>query len=503
MSGSGPYVMALDQGTTSSRAIVFDRAGRIVASRNREFAQRYPQEGWVEHDPEQIWLSQIETAWEALAAAGLEGADLAAIGIANQRETTIIWERATGKPIAPAIVWQDRRTAGLCDRWREDGLDALVQARTGLLIDPYFSASKIAWLLEHVDGARARAEAGKLAFGTVDSWLIWKLTEGATHATDATNAGRTMLYNIHEGRWDGDLLEAFGVPAALLPTVHPSSGLVAEVAGGHPLRGVPITGCAGDQHAALFGQACFEPGMAKNTYGTGCFMMMQTGAEVMASRHRLLSTLAWQIGDEVAYALEGGVFIGGAVVQWLRDELEIIHTSDEIEPLARSVEHCRGTYLVPAFTGFGAPHWDARARGLWVGMTRGTSRGHLARAALEAIAFQSHEVLTAMEKDAGLPLRELRVDGGASRNDLLMQFQADLLGTRVTRPRVTETTALGAAFLAGLAVGYWRDKAEIAALWAKEASFKPRDQSIAEVRHQAGWKRAVERAKDWAREDAE
>lgn len=501
MSNGGSFILALDQGTTSSRAILFDHGGKLVASAQREFTQHYPADGWVEHEPEDIWQSQLAVAQEAMAKASLSAHDVAGIGITNQRETTLIWDRATGDPIHKAIVWQDRRTAALCDSWCEDNLEAMIHARTGLLIDPYFSASKISWLLDHVDGARARAEAGELAFGTVDCWLIWKLTEGRVHATDATNACRTMLYNIHRGEWDEDILKRLEIPAPLLPEVKPSSGPFAEVSGIAELNGVTIAGVAGDQHAALFGQACFEPGMAKNTYGTGCFMMLHTGKEVMASSNKLLSTIAWQIGDRVEYALEGGVFIGGAVVQWLRDEMQIIKSSSEVEALAKTVEHCRGTYFVPAFTGFGAPHWDARARGLWVGMTRGTNRGHLARAVLEAIAFQSHEVLVAMEKDARMPLRELRVDGGACVNDLLMQFQANLLGARVTRPQVTETTALGAAYLAGLAVGYWKDQAEIAAQWQVERHFDPQDQSVAEVRHQSGWHRAVERAKEWTREE--
>lgn len=501
MANHGKYLLSLDQGTTSSRAILFDHGGGIVARAQREFAQHYPADGWVEHEPGDIWLSQIECALEAMERAQVRAGDLAAVGITNQRETTLLWDRATGRPIHRAIVWQDRRTAPLCDAWRDAGLEPLVRQRTGLLIDPYFSAGKISWLLDHVEGARARAEAGELAFGTVDAWLIWKLTEGKTHATDATNAARTMLYNIHEGRWDDELLKQFDIPAALLPEVRPSSGVVAEISGSHLLHGVAIAGVAGDQHAALFGQACFEPGMAKNTYGTGCFLMLHTGRDVMASSNKLLSTIAWQIGDRVEYALEGGVFVGGAVVQWLRDELQVLESSAQVEEVAQSVEHCRGTYLVPAFTGMGAPHWDARARGLWVGMTRGTNRGHLARAALEAIAFQSHEVLAAMEKDAQMPLRELRVDGGASVNNLLMQFQANLLGARVTRPRVIETTALGAAYLAGLAVGYWADQAEIASHWQVERHFDPQDQAIADVRHQAGWHRAVKRAKEWARDE--
>ena len=437
------YILALDQGTTSSRAIVFNQGGAAVAVAQKEFRQIFPQPGWVEHDANEIWATQSGVAAEVLARAGLQPADLAAIGITNQRETTVVWERATGRPIAHAIVWQDRRTAAFCDALKRDGHAPFIQRQTGLVVDAYFSASKLRWLLDHVPGARARAEAGELAFGTIDSWLMWKLTGGAAHVTDASNASRTMLCNLHTGDWDEELLQLFGVPRAILPAVRGSSEIYGEATG--PLAGIPIAGLAGDQQAALFGQVCTRPGMVKNTYGTGCFMLMHTGAQPVASRHQLLTTIAWRIGGRTEYALEGSVFIAGAAIQWLRDGLGLIKSARDVEALAASVPDTGGVYFVPAFAGLGAPHWDAYARGAIAGLTRGTTAAHLARAALESIAFQSADLVRAMEADSGIALRELRVDGGACVNNLLMQFQADLLGVPVARPKVFETTALGAA----------------------------------------------------------
>ena len=494
------FILALDQGTTSSRAIVFDAQGAAPASAQREFRQSYPQSGWVEHDAEEIWRTQLDCAREALQHAGLAATDVAAIGITNQRETTLIWERATGRPIAPAIVWQDRRTAPQCEALRANGAEALVQERTGLLLDPYFSATKFAWLLDNVPGARARAARGELAGGTIDSWLVWKLTGGAEHLSDVSNAARTALFDIARLDWDEELLELFRVPRALLPRIVDSSGVVATTAAdalGAPVR---IAGIAGDQQAATFGQACFDPGMAKNTYGTGCFMLMNVGATPRRSRHRLLSTVAWNIPGQRAYALEGSVFIAGAVVQWLRDGLGLIRESAEVGELAMQVPDSGGVILVPAFAGLGAPHWDPHARGTMLGITRATRGAHIARAALEAIAFQSAEVLVAMQGDAAAPLTELRVDGGASRSDLLMQFQADLMGVPVVRPQITETTALGAAYLAGLAVGLWHGEAELAALWKAERRFEPHMSAADREARMATWARAVERARGW--EDA-
>ncbi len=490
-------MLALDQGTTSSRAIVFDEHARMLGTAQAEFRQIYPQPGWVEHDPEEIWRTQIDCARGALERAGVRAADLAAIGITNQRETALVWERATGKPIHNAIVWQDRRTAEHCDRLKQAGHDALVRERTGLVIDPYFSGTKIAWLLEHVAGARARAAAGELAFGTVDTWLMWQLSGGALHVTDVSNASRTMLFDIARGEWDAELLDLLGVPRTMLPEVRPSSGdfgaSSAELLGAR----VAIAGVAGDQQAALFGQGCHTPGMAKNTYGTGCFMLLHCGRERIASRHGLVTTSAAQL-DVPEYALEGSVFVAGAVVQWLRDGLRMIKASVDVEALAGRVPDAGGVYFVPAFVGLGAPHWDPHARGAIVGLTRGTTEAHIARAALESIAFQSAEVLHAMQQDAGRRLTELRVDGGAAANDLLMQFQADLLGVPVVRPRVLETTALGAAYLAGIATGVWHDRLEIAGQWEAERTFAPtmsRDEAHARVAH---WSRAVERARGWA-----
>ena len=457
------YVLAIDQGTTSSRSILFDRRGHPVAIAQREFTQRFPEPGWVEHDADEIWATQQATIAEVLAEARATPADLAAIGITNQRETTVLWDRRSGRPVAPAIVWQDRRTAEHCDRLRAAGHEAEVARRTGLTLDPYFSGTKLAWLLEHVADGRRRAERGELAFGTIDSWLVWQLTGGRAHLTDVTNASRTLLLDLATATWSAPMLALLGIPAACLPEIVPSSLPVADAP--RALlgdRAVPITGIAGDQQAALFGQACFTPGMAKNTYGTGCFMLMNTGAEALASRHRLLSTIAWDCGGR-RYALEGSVFVAGAVVQWLRDGLGLIARSSDVEALAASVPDAGGVYVVPAFTGLGSPHWDPYARGTIVGLTRGTNAAHIARAALESIAFQSADVLDAMQADAGRPLVELRVDGGATANDLLMQFQADVLGVPVVRPAVTETTALGAAYLAGLGAGYWASAEEVAA----------------------------------------
>ncbi|MEO7414089.1 MAG: glycerol kinase GlpK [Opitutaceae bacterium] len=497
---SGPLILALDQGTTSSRAIVFDRRGRSRGVAQQEFTQYFPRPGWVEHDPLDLWESTRRTALAAMAKAKVTGADIAAIGLTNQRETTLLWERSTGIPLARAIVWQDRRTAGLCARLKTRGLEPLFRRRTGLLLDPYFSGTKLAWLLDNIPGARARAARGELAFGTVDTWLLWKLTGGKVHATDVSNASRTLLLNLRTGTWDEELLRVLRIPRAVLPVVRASSEVYGEVQSISALRGVPISGVAGDQQAALFGQACFRPGLAKNTYGTGCFLLLHTGKKPVVSKHHLLTTIAWRLGAKgpLEYALEGSVFIGGAVVQWLRDGLGFIAASSEVEGLARQVPDNGGVYLVPAFTGLGAPHWDAAARGAIVGLTRGTTAAHIARAALESIAYQSADLLRAMEADAKLKLRELRVDGGATVNDALMQFQSDLLGVAVIRPRTTETTALGAAYLAGLAVGYWKDQAEIAALWSKEKTFRPKKNRRALKQLQHDWSRAVERAKAWA-----
>ena len=489
------YILALDQGTTSSRAIVFDHAGAIVASAQKEFPQIFPKPGWVEHDPRDIWSSQAGVAAEALTKANVVASDVAAIGITNQRETAVVWDRATGEPICNAIVWQDRRTAGICDRLRARKLDRTIRRKTGLVVDAYFSATKVQWILENVKGARAKAKAGQLAFGTVDSWLVWNLTGGSVHVTDASNASRTMLFDIATGEWDDELLQIFGVPRSMLPAVRSSS----EVYGDTTLFGapMPIAGIAGDQQAALFGQGCTKPGMAKNTYGTGCFMLMNTGAKRIASKNNLLTTVAWRIGGRTEYALEGSIFIAGAVVQWLRDGLEFFRAAPDIEALAASVSDTGGVYLVPAFAGLGAPHWDQYARGTIVGLTRGTTKAHLARAALEGIALQTMDVLRAMEADSGIKLKQLRVDGGASANDLLMQMQADLLGVPVVRPKVAETTALGAAYLAGLAVGFWTSRADIARQWQVDKRFTPAMKPAARKRIAAGWERALDRAKAW------
>jgi len=492
-----PYILALDQGTTSSRAIAFDHDGAVHAIAQKEFTQIFPRPGWVEHDPREIWASQIGVVAEALARSGLSPRDLAAVGITNQRETTVLWDRRTGEPIHNAIVWQDRRTAEFCERLKADGAGAVVQQKTGLLIDAYFSASKIRWILDHVPGARARAEAGQLAFGTIDTWLIWNLTGGAQHVTDTSNASRTMLFNIHTRQWDEDLLRLFGVPSSLLPSVRGSSDVCGHVAPALGLAEVTIAGVAGDQQAALFGQMCREPGMSKNTYGTGCFLLQNIGARPMTSRQQLVTTIAWTIKDRTEYALEGSVFIGGAVVQWVRDGLGLVRTAAEIEELAARVPDNGGVYLVPAFAGLGAPHWDPFARGTLQGLTRGTTAAHLARAALESIAYQVADLLEAMRIDSGIALTELRVDGGAAANATLMQFQADILGVPVVRPAVTETTALGAAYLAGLAVGFWESPGEITKQWRVDRRFEPNMPRDRVEMLRSRWAAAVERAKGW------
>ncbi len=492
-----PFILALDQGTTSSRAIVFDERGAIRGVAQKEFQQIFPQAGWVEHDPREIWASQIGVAVEALGRAGVRPAEVAAIGITNQRETTVVWDRNTGEPIHNAIVWQDRRTADYCERLKKDGAADLIQEKTGLLVDAYFSASKIRWLLDNVPGARARADAGTLAFGTVDTWLVWKLTGHRAHVTDVSNASRTMLFNIHSLAWDDELLRLFGVPAGMLPEVRSSSEEYGRVSATLGIEQVPIAGIAGDQQAALFGQMCLKPGMSKNTYGTGCFLLQNIGTIPTRSRQRLVTTVAWQIGSRTEYALEGSVFIGGAVVQWIRDGLGFVRSAPEIEALAAGVADNGGVYLVPAFAGLGAPHWDPYARGTIIGITRGTSSGHIARAALESIAYQVADLLDAMAADAGIPLAELRVDGGAATNNMLMQFQADLLGVPVVRPAVTETTALGAAYLAGLAVGYWPSVDAITGQWKIDRRFEPSMPRARAAALRERWSAALDRSKKW------
>ncbi|MDR1146260.1 MAG: glycerol kinase GlpK [Verrucomicrobiales bacterium] len=487
------YILAFDQGTTSSRAIVFDHDGNIKSVAQKEFKQYFPQPAWVEHDANEIWASQQGVATEAVTRAGLKMKDIAAIGITNQRETTVLWDRKTGQPIHRAIVWQDRRTAGFCDQLKKQGLTGDIQQRTGLVIDAYFSGSKLRWLLDNVDGARARAEKGELAFGTIDSWLIWNLTNGKKHITDPSNASRTMLYNITTNDWDNELLRIFNVPRAVLPAVVSSSEVYGETD-----EGVSIAGIAGDQQAALFGQACTQPGMVKNTYGTGCFMLMNTGDQPVPSKNNLLTTVAWRLGKgKTQYALEGSVFIAGAIVQWLRDGLGIIRHSAEVESLAKSVPDNGGVYLVSAFAGLGAPHWDQYARGAIVGLTRGATAGHIARAALEGMAFQVADVLNCMEKDSGIKLKELRVDGGACVNNLLMQFQSDILNVPVVCPAVTETTAMGAAYLAGLAVGYWKDQAEIAKHWKSDKVYSAAMDAKVRTELTKQWDKALSRAKAW------
>lgn len=487
------YVLALDQGTTSSRAVLFDRVGQIKALAQKEFKQIFPQAGWVEHDPEEIWSSQLQVAKEIMD--GIDKTDILTIGITNQRETTVIWDKTTGKTIYNAIVWQDRRTAYMTDRLKIDGLEQIFQSKTGLVLDPYFSGTKVKWILDNIEGARAKAEQGKLAFGTVDAWLVWNLTDGRHHITDVTNASRTLLYNIHELSWDSELLDILDIPTSILPEVVSSSTVYGSTA--KKLFGfeIPISGIAGDQQAALFGQNCIKPGMVKNTYGTGCFVLMNTGGKPIKSGQNLLTTIAWQLSDKVEYALEGSVFVGGAVVQWLRDGLGIIKSSSEIEDIASQVNKTEGVYLVPAFSGLGAPYWDPHARGTIVGITRGTTHLHIARAALESIAYQSFDLLKAMEADSGIQLEQLRVDGGAAVNNLLMQFQADLLGVSVIRPKITETTALGAAYLAGLSVGFWEDWDEISGQWQTERKFEP-VMSKDEIKTlYSGWLNAVEKSK--------
>jgi glycerol kinase len=493
------YILSLDQGTSSSRALLFDENGAVHSVAQREFTQIFPQPGWVEHDPDEIASSQIAVALEAVAQARVQPGNIAAIGIANQRETTIVWDRATGRPICRAIVWQDRRTAAFCRQLKAQGQENLIQQRTGLLIDAYFSGSKISWMLEHVPHARQLAEVDRLAFGTVDSWLVWKLTGGRVHVTDASNASRTMLFNIHSGKWDQDLLDLFRIPASMLPMVRPSSEVYGEVNSVPGLNGIPIAGIAGDQQAALFGQRCARPGLTKNTYGTGCFMLQNTGKRPVASTHRLLTTVAWKIGDVTDYAIEGSVFVGGAVVQWLRDGLGIIASSADVEALANSVPDNGGVYFVPAFVGLGAPHWDSYARGAIFGLTRGSNQGHIARAALESIAYQVADLMDAVQTDVGAPLQELRVDGGASANHSLMQFQADILGVPVLRPAITETTALGAAFLAGLGVGFWKEVEAIANLPRDEQRFEPRLPPARANAMRLRWNEAISRAKTWER----
>ena len=489
------YILALDQGTTSSRALLFDESGTIRAVAQREFAQIFPQPGWVEHNPKQISSSQIAVTLEAMTKVGALPREAAAIGIANQRETTIVWNRETGEPVYNAIVWQDRRTADFCERLRSEGHGPLIQQRTGLLIDSYFSASKILWILDNVPGARGQAETGKLAFGTVDSWLLWTLTGGRVHATDASNASRTMLFNIHTGDWDRELLDLFRIPLSMMPAVQSSSEIYGEVTAAKGLETIPLAGIAGDQQAALFGQRCIRPGLTKNTYGTGCFMLQNTGHRAVPSSNRLVTTVAWKIKDATEYALEGSVFIGGAVVQWLRDGLGLIRQSKDVEALAKSVPDNSGVFFVPAFVGLGAPHWDSYARGSILGLTRGSTAGHLARAALESIAYQVADLLDAMRLDSGASVPELRVDGGAAANDNLMQFQSDILGVPVVRPAVTETTALGAAYLAGLAVGFWKTDLDEAA--ANDRRFEPQMPSSQARKLRNRWNEAVSRAKNW------
>lgn len=492
------FILSLDQGTTSSRAILFNHRGEIVEIAQKEFTQIYPKSGWVEHDPQEIWSTQLAVMTEVIAKANVKLEAIKGIGITNQRETTIVWNRKTGKPIYNAIVWQDRRTADYCKAIADRGLDKLIQEKTGLLIDSYFSASKIHWILNNVEGAKAMADRGELAFGTVDSWLVYNLTKGEKHVTDVTNASRSLLLNIHTLEWDDELLELFEVPKSMLPQVCSSSELYGHTSLEIGNVNIPIAGIAGDQQAALFGQLCTEQGMAKNTYGTGCFMLMNVGNRPVISKNKLVTTVAWKIGDQVNYALEGSIFIGGAVVQWLRDELGIIKTSAEVEKLATSVSDTNGVYLVPAFSGLGAPHWNANARGIIVGLSRGSNDAHIARAALESIAYQTYDILKAMENDAGSKIQELRVDGGATNNNFLMQYQADIVQTKVIRPAVTETTAMGAAFLAGLAVGFWKDIEELKTLWKEDKVFdfsKDEGQYAAALKE---WKRATETVKFWA-----
>ena len=493
------YILSLDQGTTSSRAILFDREGKIAALAQKEFRQIYPQPGWVEHDPEEIWTSQLLVAQEALRQAGADGSQVGAIGITNQRETTILWDRKSGQPIHNAIVWQCRRSASICDELRAGGKESSIRSKTGLVVDSYFSGTKVKWLLDKIPGARKRAQAGDLCFGTVDSWLLWKLTGGRVHATDYSNASRTLMFDIHRRAWDDGLLQFLDAPRSILPEVKPSSGVFGETEPKLFGRAIPIAGIAGDQQAALFGQACHSAGMMKNTYGTGCFMLMHTGGKPVPSRAGLLTTIAWAIDGKVEYALEGSVFIAGAAVQWLRDEMKIIERAADIEYLAAEATDSNGVYFVPAFVGLGAPYWDAYARGAILGLTRGASRAHIARATLESMAFQTRDIAEAMQQDSGIELAELRVDGGAAANNLLCQIQADLLGATVRRPAITETTALGAAYLAGLGVGFWKSKEELEESWREDRAFSPRIGNEERETRYAGWKKAVERVRGWER----
>jgi glycerol kinase len=497
------YILSLDQGTTSSRAIVFDQRGAIKSIAQKPFEQIFPRPGWVEHNANEIWSSQSSVAAEAIAKMGITGEEIAAIGITNQRETAVVWDRETSQPIYHAIVWQDRRTSAYCDQLKDQGLTDMVRSKTGLIIDAYFSATKIKWILDHVEGARKKAEEGKLAFGTIDTWLIWKFTKGRTHVTDATNASRTMLYNIHTLAWDDELLDIFEIPRSMLPEVKSSSEVYSETSTTLFSSKIPISGIAGDQQAALFGQMCLTPGMAKSTYGTGCFVVMNTGDTPVVSENNLLTTIAWQVDGKVSYALEGSVFVGGAAVQWLRDGVRMIGSAPESQTMAEKVQDNGGVYFVPALTGLGAPHWDQYARGAMFGITRGTTAEHIARATLEAIAYQVHDVIRAMESDTGHSLAEMRVDGGAVANDLLVQFQADLLRTSVKRPKVLETTALGAAYLAGLAVGFWKNTDELSAQWQIDRTFEPimlEDRAKYYLKH---WKAAVERSRGWANMEQE
>jgi glycerol kinase len=497
------YILALDQGTTSSRAIIFEHSGEIKAVSQKPFEQIFPKPGWVEHDPNEIWYTQASVAAEAIAKAGLNGTDIAAIGITNQRETTIVWDRETGLPIYNAIVWQDRRTAKYCDELKEQGLAKLIQDKTGLVLDAYFSATKVKWILDNIDGARSRAEKGKLCFGTVDSWLIWKFTQGKEHLTDVTNASRTLLFNINTMQWDKELMELFTIPESMLPEVKSCSEVYCETATTLFATHIPIAGIAGDQQAALFGQLCLHEGMAKNTYGTGCFLMMNTGSTPVQSKNNLLTTVAWKVNGQTTYALEGSVFVGGAAIQWLRDGAKLIKNASETEAMATSVEDNGGVYFVPALTGLGAPYWDQYARGTMVGITRGTSREHIVRAALEAIDFQVYDVLEAMEHDSGKKSHELRVDGGAVANNFLMQFQADIFKGKVIRPKVLETTALGAAYLAGLAVGFWENTDELQKQWSIDKVFEPKMEKARVDKYLKQWHKAVERAQGWIDQDEE
>ena len=492
------YILALDQGTTSSRSMVFDKHGNIVSVAQKEFKQIFPQPGWVEHDAEEIWSTQFGTLAEAVAKAGIRMKQIVGIGITNQRETTVVWDRSTGKPICNSIVWQDRRTAAFCDELKAANMGDVIKQKTGLVIDAYFSASKLKWILDHIPGAREKGENGELAFGTIDSWLVWKLTDGGVHATDVSNASRTMLLNIHTGEWDDELLNVFSVPRSMLPEVKASSKIFGVTGNIVPDSHIPIAGIAGDQQAALFGQMCTQPGMVKNTYGTGCFMLMNTGTKAIASKNNLLTTIAWKIDDRIEYALEGSVFIAGAVVQWLRDGLKIIRRSEDVEELSAKAADSGGVYLVPAFAGLGAPHWNQHARGTLFGLTRGSSNANIARAALDSIAYQTYDVLKAMEADAGIDIKELRVDGGATVNNALMQFQCDILHCKVVRPRITETTALGAAYLAGLAVGYWKNIEEIQKHWQIDKTFSPKMETGKANELLGGWQRAVKASIAWA-----